>query len=60
MLDTHDEMDPLDPDQNHFDDTIVKFTPYSIDSFKNNSNLNTKALNIMHHNSRSIMKPGNY
>ena len=54
MLDTHDEMDPLDPDQNHFDDTIVKFTPYSIDSFKNNSNLNTKALNIMHHNSRSI------
>ena len=56
MLGTNDEMDPLDPDHNHFNDTIVNFSPHSIDSFKNNSNLNPKALNIMHHNSRSIMK----
>ena len=57
MLDNHDDVDPLDPDLNHFNDTVVKFSPHSIDSFEK-SNLNPNALNIMHHNSRSIMKTG--
>ena len=56
ILGTNYDIDPLDPVHNHFNDTIVNFFSHSIDTFKNNSNLNPKALNIMHHNSRSIMK----
>ena len=57
MLDVNDEMDPLDPDFNHYNHNTVNFS-HSIDSFKKYSNLNPKALNILHHNSRSIMRPG--
>ena len=48
----------IDPDNNHFDNYAVNFTSHSIDSFARNSNINTNSLNIIHHNSRSIMHDG--
>ena len=57
MLDVNDEMDPLDPDYSHYNQNTVNFSSHSTDSFKIYANLNPKALNILHHNSRSIMRP---
>ena len=51
-------MDPLDPDYNHYNSNVVNFSAHSIETFKNNSNINPKSLNIMHHNARSIMSKG--
>ena len=51
-------MGPIDPDYNHFNSNTVNFTSHSIDTFVRSSNLDPKALNILHHNSRSIMKNG--
>ena len=56
--DDDDELDLLDPDSNHFNNYTVNFSQHSIDTFVRNSNLDSKALNIFHHNSRSIMKHG--
>ena len=58
MIDEDVDMDPIDPDYNHFNNITVNFTSHSIDTFKRNSNLNPKSLNILHHNSRSIMRKG--
>ena len=51
-------MDPLDPDYNHYNSNVVNFSAHSIETFINNSNINPKSLNIMHHNARSIMSKG--
>ena len=51
-------MDLIDPDNNHFNNYTVNFTSHSMDSFARNSNMNNSSLNIMHHNSRSIMHDG--
>ena len=56
--DNNDGMGSLDPDFNHFNSNPVNFTSHSIDTFVRSSNLDPKALNILHHNSRSIMKKG--
>ena len=58
MIDEDVDMDPIDPDYNHFNNITVNFTSHSIDTFKRNSNLDSKSLNILHHNSRSIMRKG--
>ena len=47
----------VDPDTNFFSDNIVNFSSYSLDSLKD-SNIDKNSLNIMHHNSRSILKQG--
>ena len=49
-------MDLIDPDNNHFNQYDVNFTSHTVDSFSRNLNMNNNSLNIMHHNSRSIMK----
>ena len=56
--DDDDELDLLDPDSNHFNIYTIHFSQHSLDTFVRNSNLDSKALNIFHHNSRSIMKHG--
>ena len=56
--DDNDVMGLIDPDNNHFNNYAVNFTSHSIDSMARNSNINTNSLNIMHHNSRSIMHNG--
>ena len=56
--DDNDIMGLIDPDNNHFNNYAVNFTSHSIDSFVRNSNINNNSLNIMHHNSRSIMHDG--
>ena len=58
MEDENNAMDLIDPDNNHFNNYTVNFTPHTIDSFIRNSNINTNSLNIVHHNSRSIMHDG--
>ena len=47
----------IDPDINHFDYNS-NFNSYTIDSFLNNSDIDNKSLNIIHHNARSLMTPG--
>ena len=56
--DDNDGMDSLDPDYNHFNSNLINFTSHSIDTFVSSSNLEHKALNILHYNSRSLMKIG--
>ena len=51
-------MDLIDPDNNHFNHYTTNFSSHSVESFSSNSKLNNNALNIMHHNSRSIMRDG--
>ena len=51
-------MDLIDPDSNHFNHFAVNFSTHTIDNFTRNANLNSNSLNILHHNSRSIMKEG--
>ena len=51
-------MDLIDPDYNHYNDFAVNFSAHSIDNFTRNANLSTNSLNILHHNSRSIMRDG--
>ena len=53
-----DDMDPLDPDFNHFNNNVVNFTTHTIETFVKNSNLDPNSLNILHHNSRSLMSRG--
>ena len=55
-MENNDAMDLIDPDNNHFNQYDVNFTSHTVDSFSSNLNMNTNSLNIMHHNSRSIMK----
>ena len=51
-------LDSIDPDINHFIDNEVNFSEYSmVDFYKSNIN-NDKSLNIMHNNSRSLLKEG--
>ena len=47
----------IDPDINHFDYNS-NFNSYTIDSFLNNSYIDNKSLEIIHHNARSLMTPG--
>ena len=58
MEDNMNAMDLIDPDQNHYNDFKVNFSAHSIENFTRNANLNTNSLNILHHNSRSIMRDG--
>ena len=51
-------MDLIDPDINHFNHFAVNFSAHTMDNFTRNANLNSNSLNILHHNSRSIMKEG--
>ena len=48
----------MDPDFNHFNNNVVNFTSHTTETFINNSNLDPKSLNIMHHNARSLMSKG--
>ena len=46
-------LDDADPDLNHYDDYVVNFMSYDIDSLKNNIKLDN-GFNVLHHNSRSL------
>ena len=52
-----DNLSNIDPDINHFD-TVLNFQQHSINSFKNKNDVELKSLKIVHHNARSLMKPG--
>ena len=47
----------IDPDINHFT-SEPNFETHSTASFSNKQNLDPNALNLIHHNARSLMKPG--
>ena len=54
-------LDDIDPDRNYFDDTVYNtahFRSYTIDEFRDINICTSKAINIMHHNSRSILSQG--
>ena len=48
----------LDPDNNYFSDNHMNFSSYDIDTFKSSGITKNGSLNIMHHNSRSILTEG--
>ena len=50
-------LDDADPDLNHYDDYVVNFMSYDIDSLKNNIKLDN-GFNVLHHNSRSLLAEG--
>ena len=47
----------IDPDTNHFD-ADLNFQTHSINSFISKQDIENKSLKIVHHNARSLMKPG--
>ena len=51
-------LDTIDPDNNYFLDNTVNFSKYSMDDFHKSNIDRTKSLNILHNNSRSIVKEG--
>ena len=51
-------LDSIDPDSNHFIDNEVNFSKYSMIDFHKSNITNDKSLNIMHNNSRSLIKEG--
>ena len=57
MEDNLNIIESVDPDSNHFNDTIVNFKSYTPETFCDN--IDSKgSLNILHHNVRSILKEG--
>ena len=58
MGDDNNDMDLIDPDYNHYDHYDVNFASHTLDNFTKNAKLNNNSLNILHHNSRSIMREG--
>ena len=48
----------IDPDNNDFMDTYVNFESYNLDNFNKNGIDKPSSFNILHHNSRSILKEG--
>ena len=57
MLENSNEnyLDTLDPDNNYFADNFLNFSAYTIDTFADSGITENGSLNIMHHNSRSIL-----
>ena len=53
----NDDLTTIDPDINHFS-SEVNFESHSINSFSNKQDIDSNALKIIHHNARSLMKPG--
>ena len=51
-------MDTIDPDIHHFTDNAVNFSKYCMEDFYKSNIDETKSLNIIHNNSRSILKDG--
>ena len=51
-------LDTIDPDNNYFLDNTVNFSKYSMDDFHKSNIDRTKSLNILHNNSRSILRDG--
>ena len=52
-----DNFNQIDPDINHFEYN-PHFETHSITSFSEKLNIDKKSLKIIHHNARSLMKPG--
>ena len=48
----------IDPDNNHFNNYSVNFESNSVDSFKSKYNAEHNSLKIVHHNARSPMTEG--
>ena len=50
-------IDDIDPDLNHYNDSKNNFKEYSIDTFNTDANLTPNSLNLFHNNARSLMAP---
>ena len=52
----------IDPDTHHFDSNLdlnlISFEQHTVNSFIDNQDPMSKSLKIIHHNARSLMKPG--
>ena len=48
----------IDPDLNHYNDSINNFKEFTIDTFNIDNDMNISTLNLFHNNARSIMKDG--
>ena len=51
-------IDSIDPDINHYNDSINNFKEYSIDTFNTDNRFNPNSLNLFHNNARSLMREG--
>ena len=51
-------IDNIDPDINHYNDSINNFKEYSIDTFNTDKTINSSSLNLFHNNARSLMHDG--
>ncbi len=51
-------IDSIDPDINHYNDSIENFKEYSVDTFNIDNNFDHNSLNLFHNNARCIMKEG--
>ena len=49
-------LDNIDPDSNYFIDNTVNFSQYSMQDFHKSNIDKEKTFNILHNNSRSILK----
>ena len=48
----------IDPDLNHYNDSINNFKEFTIDTFNIDNDMNISTLNLFHNNARSTMKDG--
>ena len=51
-------IDDIDPDINHYNDSINNFKEYSIDTFNTDKSIKSSSLNLFHNNARSLMRDG--
>ena len=51
-------IESIDPDINHYNNSINNFKEYSIDTFNLENKFNKNSLNLFHNNARSIMSEG--
>ena len=51
-------IESIDPDINHYNNSINNFKEYSIDTFNLENKSNKNSLNLFHNNARSIMSEG--
>ena len=50
-------LENVDPDINHFEDYDVNFTPYDLETLKDNISIEN-GFNLLHHNARSLLTEG--
>ena len=51
-------LETIDPDSNYFLDNTINFSGYTMDDFYKSNIDKSNSLNILHNNTRSILKDG--